>query len=315
MPLPVTLVTAVVAAGAGGGSALASSPKTTNITRAVEAAHWSSNVAVKAAGGSVTISSNGLPSTEYWTRPSEYAVPNTGVIVPTAKTAHVAKDPTVATAISITIPAKPTYETTTTATSLGPIGIMLSGAPLYDPYEGNGSTVALASNFSLKSSDGKSVYFIDGCYGHPTPMGAYHYHGMPTCITEKVDGSHGPSHLIGVALDGFPIYGDRDIHGKIVPLSKLDKCNGIFSPTPEFPHGIYHYVLTDDPSDRSSLRCYHGKVSSNLSGFTRSNVYRCVMASMAGMKPDRIGARRELHTYSWRTGAHTVFLPASRSGR
>ena len=29
-------------------------------------------------------------------------------------------------------------------------------------------------------------------------------------------------------------------------LRVLDKCNGIFGVTPEFPDGIYCYVVTDD---------------------------------------------------------------------
>jgi hypothetical protein len=54
------------------------------------------------------------------------------------------------------------------------------------------------------------------------------------------------------------------MNGKTVRLSSLDACNGIFSATPEFPHGIYHYVLTDDASSRSSMRCYHGVVAKSL---------------------------------------------------
>ena len=255
----------------------------TNTATAVRHAAWTSNVSVSVTGSSITIASNGVPSTKYWTRPSEYAVPNGGVVVPTASTAHVAPDPTIVNRISITVRSVPTWSAKTTPTSLGPIGILLSGAPLFNPYEGNGKTVALANNFFLTNAAGKKVYFVDKCNGHPTPMGAYHYHGLPTCITTKVDGKTGRSHLLGVALDGYPIYGARDINGKLISPSKLDACNGIFSPTPEFPKGFYHYVLPAANTAQSALRCYHGTVS-NLHTNFHSAIYVCgqSMADMAG---------------------------------
>jgi len=305
--LTATLLLAGAAFASTGIAGESSSAKSkVSVLSAVEGAHWSSNVTVKASRKSVTISSNGLPSSEYWTRPAEYAVPDSGVVVPEAATSHAMKDPAVETPLSITIPDVPKYTKKTTSTSLGPIGILLSGAPLYNPYEGDGTTVALAHNFYVENSVGEKVYFVDGCFGHPTPMGAYHYHGMPTCITEKVDGTSGPSHMIGVALDGFPIYGDRDINGNVVPTSELDQCNGIDSPTPEFPQGIYHYVLTDEATAQSSLRCYHGKVSKNLTAFTSAAVYHCVLADRARYAAVVRGAR-EVHAYDWRSGAATVF--------
>ena len=141
--------------------------------------------------------------------------------------------------------------------SVGVIGVMISGAVLFNPYEGDASTVALKSNFTVKDSNG-NVAFLDSCNGHPTPMGQYHYHGLPRCITTLVDGTSGPSHIIGVAFDGFPIYGNRDINGKTITAAQLDHCNGTTIATPEFPHGIYHYVLLDTPNAASSIRCFTG---------------------------------------------------------
>lgn len=77
--------------------------------------------------------------------------------------------------------------------------------------------------------------------------------------------------MIGIALDGYPIYGGRDVNGKVVDVTTLDACNGITSPTPEFPNGAYHYVLPLDASGnpvktrQSSMNCYSGTVSSTLS--------------------------------------------------
>ncbi|MEO7963228.1 MAG: YHYH protein [Gemmatimonadaceae bacterium] len=147
-----------------------------------------------------------------------------------------------------------------TSTSLGTIGVMISGAALFNPYEGDGVTVATASNFTVKNAAGKDVAFLDACNGHPTPFGSYHYHALPPCVTAIVEVASGPSHIIGVAFDGYPIYGDRDINGKQLTAANLDQCSGVTSATPEFPNGIYHYVLLNTSNASSSIRCFAGEV-------------------------------------------------------
>jgi hypothetical protein len=164
----------------------------------------------------------------------------------------------------VTITTNPVLADETTSTSLGTIGYMISGAALYNPYEGDGSTVATASNFTVLNDQGQKVAFLDTCNGHPTPMGAYHYHALPTCITAVIDEENGPSHVLGVALDGFPIYGDRAMDGTQLSAADLDECSGITSATPEFPNGIYHYVLLDTADSTSSIRCFSGVVDESL---------------------------------------------------
>jgi hypothetical protein len=85
-------------------------------------------------------------------------------------------------------------------------------------------------------------------------------------VTSQVDQANGPSHIIGYAFDGFPVYGDRDINGQPIKPETLDECNGIESPTPEFPGGIYHYVLLEVATVQSTIRCLHGKISPPLPG-------------------------------------------------
>jgi hypothetical protein len=219
-------------------------------------ATWGAGVTVTYGDCTIRFQSNGLPN---HARDAEYAVPNAGVIVPGPTTAHAATDPTTTQAYDVTLDTCPVKQATTTATSLGNIGYMISGASLFNPYEGDAATVALASNFSVTDASGAAVYFVDSCNGHPTPRGQYHYHGLPPCVTAQVDTANGPSHIIGVALDGYPIYGDRDALGAQLTASQLDPCNGITSPTPEFPAGVYHYVLLDVAAATSSIRCYQGK--------------------------------------------------------
>jgi hypothetical protein len=164
----------------------------------------------------------------------------------------------------------PTKASTTTATNLGPIGMVTSGEFLYNAYEAT-QTPALGDNVSYTFTSNGTTYtasFIDQCNSHATPltMGyTWHLHGVPTCVTATVDGASGPSHIIGIALDGFPVYGGRDINGNVIPVSQLDACNGITSATPEFPSGAYHYVLPIGVTNaQSSLGCYAGTVSATL---------------------------------------------------
>lgn len=176
----------------------------------------------------------------------------------TPTTAYVEADPTHAQNYNFTIPLDPTKSAKPTSASLG-AGVMISGAVLFNPYEGDGKTVAMRDNFTLKNSQGQNVGFLDSCNGHPTPMGHYHYHALPPCITRAVDKVDGASHLIGVAFDGFPIYGDRTIDGSKIDAIQLDTCNGITSATPEFSNDIYYCVLLSTKDSTSSIRCFSGK--------------------------------------------------------
>ena len=257
----ITIVSVLVAGGFAWWNQSKSSA-TTNITYStlsgLKNVKWSSSVTVSFTNDYLTLKSTDIPNHE---RDTYYAVPNAGVVVPDASTATIAKDPTRAQSLSFKIPLHPKYVSTPTDTPLGSIGVMISGSVLFNPYEGDGKTIAMSSNFYIKDSVGKKVWFVDHCSGHPTPMdGQYHYHALSSCVSRQVDKSTGPSHIEGLALDGFPIYGPRDMNGKNIPVSALDKCNGISSATPEFPNGIYHYVLPNTTDATSSIRCFHGAV-------------------------------------------------------
>jgi hypothetical protein len=111
---------------------------------------------------------------------------------------------------------------------------------------------------------------------------AWHAHGNPACVTSQVDTATGPSHIIGIALDGFPIYGGRDIDGNVVAASSLDSCNGITSATPEFPSGAYHYVLPIGVTTKyASINCYAGTVSSTT--MAQGRKLACNMKTMMAM--------------------------------
>jgi hypothetical protein len=164
----------------------------------------------------------------------------------------------------------PTKVPVTTAVNAGAVGVLISGSVLFGAAEIAGhraTTLKDNASSSFKSGEGGTITarFIDHCNGHPTPVNAgnsYHYHGLSECVTSMVDHENGPSHLIGVALDGFPIYGDKDMNGLTIAPDRLDACNGITSPTPEFPQGVYHYVLPSAVKEHNaSMRCYAGAIS------------------------------------------------------
>lgn len=258
-----TCAIAVTLIGACADSTTATETSSTDSSTAstqpgLQSAKWGSNVTVSFANGVMRYRSNGIPN---HARQAQYALPSPGVRVPGAMSAYAGADPTAAQSYDFQIPLVPKKAASPTSTNLGTIGVMISGAALFNPYEGDGTTVAMASNFTVKNAAGANIAFLDVCNGHPTPMGAYHYHALPPCVTSMVDTDGGPSHTIGVAFDGYPIYGDRDINGKQLTAADLDQCGGVNSATPEFPQGTYHYVLLVTTTAASSIRCFMGQVS------------------------------------------------------
>jgi hypothetical protein len=259
--LAAALVAVVPVALASAQSSGSKQQKQPSTAKALKKAKWQSNVSVSFSEGNIRYRSNGVPKAGVL---KEYAVPNPFVVVPNATNSHIApsSEVVVKQAYNFEITTEPRKAKKPTDVFTGPVGVMINGGLLFNPYEGDGETVAMASNFTLTNAAGEAVPFLDGCNGHPSPgpIYAYHYHGLPVCVTETVDRSKGPSHIIGVAFDGFPIYGDRDVKGRQIKANQLDRCNGINSPTPEFPQGIYHYVVLDIADRKSSIDCFRGRV-------------------------------------------------------
>lgn len=251
---------------------------------ALRSVKWTANVSSRAGAGSWTFVSTGVPSNNFVA--TDYAVPANPLAV-SANGASIISSSSILRDqhYDYVLPLTPEYSKSVTTTNQGPIGVLLDGGAMYNPYEANHATVATADNF-VATSGGLTASFIDSCDGHPGPGGQYHYHGLPACLVAYATGGHptvtsltslagsrtaGVSErtaaakkpvILGFAFDGYGIYDNVAMNGKTIPVSALDACNGIFSPVPGYPHGIYHYVLENVKGARSSIGCYHGVVSS-----------------------------------------------------
>jgi hypothetical protein len=126
---------------------------------------------------------------------------------------------------ALTVPASPEQAAASTATGLGPIGIAISGAMIYNDQEGP----AVPLDDAVSSLD---------CNGAHTGPQSYHYHLEPVAWSQDDDA------LIGVMADGFFLYGRRDADG--THPDDLDASGGHTGPTPHNADGEYHYHIQDE---------------------------------------------------------------------
>ena len=133
----------------------------------------------------------------------------------------------VAQTMVLRVPVSPA-SATSSDTPLGVMGVAVNGVALFNQYAAGRAPLT------------GEILSFDRYNGHPQQNGQYHYHIEPVYLTAQ-----GSSRLVGVLLDGFPVYGTRD-PGGVVP-SGLDACNGHIGATPEFPSGLYHYHIVAAP--------------------------------------------------------------------
>ena len=168
-----------------------------------------------------------------------------------------------------------------------PFGVAINGV-LFDPGTAEFFRGDRHSEWKLEAMTSRMARALDANHAHVQPSGAYHYHGLPTALIDRLKASSRSMILIGWAADGFPIYslhGHRnslDSNSPLVELrasyrmregnrptgdsvpqgpynghytldweyvagsGDLDACNGRHGVTPEFPEGIYYYVITRD---------------------------------------------------------------------
>jgi len=219
---------------------------TTAELHAAFAAFDQDNVSVLLSGSNVIIESNGYPNhtSPYWSNTTERTAtdPMGNVLVtPAADENHpLFVEPTLTTyemmapgniddfngSYSLTVSSSPQLASTTTATGLGPIGIAVSGAMIYDDQEG--------PNVPLDDA----VPSLDYTAAHTGPQ-SYHYHLEPKAFSNNDD------NLIGIISDGFFVYGRICSSTGSYP-EDLDASGGHTSTTQHTDQEEYHYHIQDD---------------------------------------------------------------------
>jgi len=149
------------------------------------------------------------------------------------------------------IPLNPEREDSTTGLPGGAVGYAINGVQIFSAY-------------SLECTDAviDEAIGFDDCLGHPQEQGNYHYHATPICLDGYAEATANQERfLVGVALDGFPIYLEfGDETGEMIDNSVLDDCHGY---DPSDGNG-YRYIVNDEFP--YILGCYSGTPLSDVEG-------------------------------------------------
>jgi YHYH protein len=197
---------------------------------------WPGRVRFAAHGGRLVVSGNGLPVTTATGRfpisPSDpaYAYDHN----PNA----IARQ-----TVMLSLPLDPKPAASPSCLPLGMIGVAVNGVAIFDALDdANRDAVAHETQ--------------DACEGHPQMRGVYHYHSIPPCLTGT--GVKAQEKLVGYALDGYPIFGPRDAHGKLLTNADLDACHGHVGwvTLRGTRIRVYHYHATLEYP--YTLGCFHG---------------------------------------------------------
>lgn len=186
-------------------------------------------VTVSFDGNEITIESNGLPNhtSPYWEEGHALHIERVVAVAQTPGRIGGNRSYT------LTVPNTPELAAMSTATGLGPIGIAVSGVPIFNDLEG--------PNRPLEEM---IVETFDYAGAHNGPSG-YHYHIESYDVPENTVLSHDDEKLVGIMSDGFLIYGRREMDGTY-PMD-LDDSGGHFGVTPHSNgEEIYHYHIVNE---------------------------------------------------------------------
>ena len=128
---------------------------------------------------------------------------------------------------AMTVSTNPELASNTTATSLGAIGIAVSGSPIFNDQEGPNVDLALGV-----------ISGFDKNGAHTGPS-TYHYHLEPISISDD------DYELIGIMADGFFIYGRKDYPTADYPTD-LDDSGGHVGVTQHSAEPEYHYHIKNE---------------------------------------------------------------------
>ncbi len=221
----VTATNAVGTSAASGTVSVTPAAAVTALPAAFGAFGANVKVVFNASAGTVSLEAAGRPDHQstYWDAGNASGL----YVAPTSVTTVSAKSPgdieDYTNKYYLTVSANPIKASSTTATSLGAIGIAVTGAPIFNQSEGptnlNAGTI---SGFDL--------------YGAHTGPQVYHYH------TELTPYSENDEKLIAILRDGFFLYGRKCASTGANPTD-LDASNGHTSTTQYNTTAIYHYHI------------------------------------------------------------------------
>lgn len=186
-------------------------------------------VTVSFDGNEITIESNGMPNhtSPYWEETHPLYIDRVVAVAQTPGRIGGNRSYT------LTVPNTPELASTSTATGLGPIGIAVSGVPIFNDLEG--------PNRPLEEM---IVETFDYAGAHNGPSG-YHYHIEAYDVPENTILSHNDEKLVGIMSDGFLIYGRKEMDGSYP--TDLDESGGHFGVTPHSNgEEIYHYHIINE---------------------------------------------------------------------
>jgi hypothetical protein len=177
-------------------------------------------------GTNVVIETTGLPNhtTPYWSESHPLYVAPTATTVADMTPTRIDTSGRDLTG-SLTVSTAATKANSTTSTSLGAIGIAVSGAYIYNDQEGNGPL-------------GDAAKSLDNNGAHIGPS-QYHYHLEPLAFTNDDE------NLVGIISDGFFLYGRKCNSTGTYPTG-LDASGGHTSATQHTVAEEYHYHIIND---------------------------------------------------------------------
>lgn len=146
--------------------------------------------------------------------------------------------------ITMTIPITPTLKTSnldaTSGSGIDVVGISTYGVAIFNNQAAPGDSLAT------------EYQSFDTGEGHPQGSGRYHHHTDPILLTASSEKA-----LIGVAMDGYPIYGKQNQNGTYPTLDAT--TNSVACTTTDFPSGTY---------------CYHVANGTGVNGFIFNSYFR-----------------------------------------
>ncbi|WP_193212951.1 YHYH protein [Luteolibacter marinus] len=84
-------------------------------------------------------------------------------------------------------------------------GVALNGVP-FEPGTAEVWNRDPSSGWHYQAMSGKMDLGLDSHHAHVQPNGAYHYHGLPTGLLDRLKAKDDRMTLVGWAADGFPMY-------------------------------------------------------------------------------------------------------------